>query len=271
MAEVVKVPLIGGVKKPWLYAGGAAVAGIAGYAWWTRGAIVEEEGFDVELPADEFEPPTVVDSGISVGGGASVGEPIARTNVEWRQMAAEQAAALGFSDAVINSGLTKYLAKQRLTATEATMMAAIVAILGQPPSGGPYSILQESPAPPPPPPGGGHQPPPGHTPPPPAPKLVGIGFQRLVKTGRSTFDVNFVPTAGATAFRYRRISGGKGSTYATVSAASAMITSGTYKGTAKIRGRALFARPTRFSVGIAARNSAGQWGPEARTNEIVLP
>jgi hypothetical protein len=147
MAEVITVPVLGKVKQSWLYAGGAAVAGIVGYAWWSgAGTGEDEETFDVELPATDYEPPTVLDSGLSVGGAAQ-GEPIARTNVEWRSMAAEQGAALGFSDAVLNSALTKYLGKDRLNVTEAAAMAAIVAILGQPPSGGPYPILAELPTP----------------------------------------------------------------------------------------------------------------------------
>jgi hypothetical protein len=148
MAEVVKVPVLGKVKQSWLYAGGAAVAGIVGYAWWSgAGQGDEDETFDVELPATDYEPPTVVDSGISVGAAAQ-GEPIARTNVEWASMAREQLDALGFSVTVVNSALTKYLGKERLNVTESAAIAAVVAILGQPPTGGPYSILNESPAPP---------------------------------------------------------------------------------------------------------------------------
>jgi len=150
MADVVKVPVIGNVKTPWLYAGGAAVVGIAAYAWWTRAGITETEDFAVELPATEFEPPTVVDSGINVGGAGGQGEPIARTNVEWRNMAQAEGEALGFSQVVMQSALTKYLGKDRLGATEAAAMSAVVAILGQPPTGGPYSIMLSPIEPPPP-------------------------------------------------------------------------------------------------------------------------
>jgi len=149
VAEIVKVPVVGNVKSTWLYAGGAAVAGIVGYAWWTRGGGSGEttEDFAVELPATDYVPPTVVDSGINVGGAAQ-GEPIARTNVEWRTMAQEQGEGLGFSQTTVASALTKYLGKSRLTATEAAAMAAIVAILGQPPTGGPYTISGGDPEPP---------------------------------------------------------------------------------------------------------------------------
>lgn len=143
MAEVVKVPVLGNVKTPWLYAGAAAVAGIVGYAWWSRGTAgaAEDEGFSVELPADEFTPPTVVDSGISVGGGTTTPQ-IARNNVEWLAMAREQAAALGFTPELTAIALTKYLAKASLNPPEASLIRAVVQILGQPPNNGPYPITE---------------------------------------------------------------------------------------------------------------------------------
>jgi hypothetical protein len=211
MAEVVKVPIVGNVKTPYVYAAGAAVLGIAGYAWMTRRP-VEEEGFAVELPVDEYAPPNIVDSGISVGGQA-VGEPIARTNVEWRNMAQAEGEALGFTQAVMQSALTKYLGKGRLNATEAAAMAAVVAILGQPPTGGPYNILLEPFTPPPtqpppteppptqPPP---TQPPPSAPPPPPAPSVpTTVGPIGLLPLGAGHYAVAIPPTPGATQYRLR--------------------------------------------------------------------
>lgn len=142
MAEVVTVPIVGKVKQSWLYIGGALVAGIVGYAWWTRATLVEDETVGVELPATDYMPPTVVDSGISVGGAAQ-GEPIARTNVEWRSMAQEQGEALGFTQTVMQSAIGKYLGKSHLNPTETAAILSVVAILGQPPTGGPYSVLSE--------------------------------------------------------------------------------------------------------------------------------
>lgn len=257
MAEIVKVPVVGNVKKPWLYAGGAAVAGIAAYAWWTRGAVVEDTTTSVELPADEFTPPTVVDSGISVGGTAQQGEPIARTNVEWRQMAAEQGAALGFTDAVINSALTKYLAKQRLTLTEASAMAAIVAILGQPPSGGPYSILEEAPTPPPP-----HTTPPPTTgggsstphPPPLTRPPVNPGPVGLLPLGRSTYGVAFPHVAGATKYRLR---------WETAHTSSAWTTPPSTRHNYVWK----FQPHTQFRVRVQAGNSAG-WSTGTLSNIV---
>lgn len=149
MAEVVKVPVLGNVKTPWLYAGGAAVAGVVGYAWWTRGggSGTTTEDFAVELPATDYQPPTVVDSGINVGG-AATGEPIARTNIEWASLAREQASALGYTQAATALALTKYFARQPLSTTESSLMRAVVQVLGQPPQGGPYTITDSGPEPP---------------------------------------------------------------------------------------------------------------------------
>jgi hypothetical protein len=197
MAEVVKVPVVGKVKKPVLYAGGAAVAGIVGYAWWTRGALVEDEMLDVEFPATDFEAPNVLDSGISVGGGGPMGEPIARTNVEWVTMAREQAAGFGATDALANSAISKYLAKQRLTVAEAALIAAIVAVLGQPPTGGPYSILPESVAPPP-------------------TDHVGMAAPVLTRTapvwrnGAWEYVISWAPIPGATSYWFEHVGGSIG-------------------------------------------------------------
>jgi hypothetical protein len=196
MAEVVTVPVLGKVKQSWLYAGGAAVAGIVGYAWWSGAGQGEDEVLEVELPATDYEPPTVVDSGISVGGGLPQGEPIARTNVEWASMAREQGDALGFDVAVVNSALTKYLGKDRLTVTEAAAIAAIVAILGQPPTGGPYSILNAPVTPPPP--------------------HVGMSAPILTRSapiyrnGAWEYTIAWAPVPGATRYWFEHVGGSTG-------------------------------------------------------------
>jgi len=200
MAEIVKVPVLGNVKKPWLYAGGAAVAGIVGYAWWTKGAIVEDTGFAVELPATEFTPPTVVDSGISVGNTTPT-PGIAENNVEWANMAREQAAGLGFSIGVTASALTKYLGKVSLTPTEASLIRGVVAILGQPPQNGPYTITESGP-----------EPPPTHDP---GTKVTGLRWEFGGRNSPGYWDlpesyrgvVAWTPVVGATGYRVRALSG----------------------------------------------------------------
>jgi hypothetical protein len=186
------------------------------------------------------------------------------TNAEWQVAAVDWLVTQRVSGTLASNAIAKFLQGVKLDVPETAAVNMAVQHLGAPPEGAPP--VEVTPPPPP--------TPTPNPPPVPRPKpvpLVGIGYQRLVKTGRETYEVNFVPTAGANAFRWRRIQGGTGSAYVTVSAASALIPSGPYKGTAKVRGTARFAKPTRFAVGISARNSAGQWGPEARTNEITLP
>jgi hypothetical protein len=351
MAEVVKVPVVGNVKKPWLYAGAAASAGIVGYAWWTRGALVEDETTDIELPESEYEPPTVVDSGISVGQ-PQQGEPIARTNVEWATMAREQGAAFGASDALINSALSKYLGKDRLSVAEAALVAAIVAVLGEPPTGRPFPILPAPVEPPPSHPTGMQAPvltrtmpvyrngayeytiswlpipgavryyfehvggstghltttktnviraapgrvdtwrfagvaadntrgpvatmavtlpaAPGGTAPAPSSGKPGVpGFVSLTKTGRSTYNVNFVVPRGASYYKYRRIDiHGRRSAWAY---GRPTIGTGRYAGTAHIKARALFRTRTAFSAEIVACNARGCSAASRSSNRITLP
>jgi len=213
MAEVVKVPVVGSVPKPWLYAGGAAVAGIVGYAWWTAGSRAEEDqGFAVELPVTDYKPPTVVDSGISVGG-ATPTPGLAENNAEWLSMARETAAGLGFAVTVIATGLTKYLAKLPVTATEASMIRAVVNVLGPPPNNGPFPITEEIPPPPPPheeppPPPPPNQPPSPNQPPPPAgpgapsapPWVSAIGHKDAI-------ELHWGAASGATWYEFVRIAG----------------------------------------------------------------
>jgi hypothetical protein len=289
MAEVVKVPVVGKVKKPVLYAGGAAVAGIVGYAWWTRGALVADESLDVEFPATDFEAPTVVDSGISVGGGPITGEPIARTNVEWVTMAREQAAGFGASEALTNSAISKYLGKARLTVAEVALISAIVAVLGQPPTGGPYSILPADVTPPPP-----HTdpptPPPPTTPPPttpppgtPKPAAPGPpGFINGRPLGGMRYEVNFMHPPTATTYRYRWEHGSvvngrivsNVSAWAGISRAGATPKTGYKAGWGnlalygQIRGTARFPRPTTVNIAVQSGN-AGGWGGIARARITI--
>jgi hypothetical protein len=151
MAAVVKIPVVGKVDQRLVYAGGAAVVGIVGYAY-LSGAGRDEPAL-VGVPETDFEPPTVVDSNI---GGGGLDEPtpgLPQTNVEWLTMARETGAALGFSQTLLDAALPKYLGKQPISPTEAAAVAAIIAILGSPPSGS-FPLIPTLPPTPPP-----HEPP----------------------------------------------------------------------------------------------------------------
>jgi hypothetical protein len=97
------------------------------------------------------------------------------------------------------------------------------------------------------------------------------GFLNIAKTGRTTYDINFVPPAGATMFRYRRFAGGRATSGWATAGTSIIIKSGQFKGIAKIRARALFARPTAFRIEVQAGNSKGWGGKAMSRNAITLP
>jgi hypothetical protein len=132
----VTVPGVGPVDREWVYAGGAAVAGIVAWAWWTRSRTstvpavdqtATETGTDQE--ADGYTNPapsksTVIDltSGIT-------------TNSEWTAAVTDSLTNLGYDPATISSVLGKYLASQQVTETEAELIRTAWAYAGKPPEG----------------------------------------------------------------------------------------------------------------------------------------
>lgn len=158
MAEDVKVPAIGPVKREYLYAGLAVIAGVAGYAWWRTRAVGDTSGVVVD-PATGS-----VGDGLSYNnpapgttGGGDDGTPSApRTNQEWAAAARDRLMEAGYEPGYVALVLGKYLDRQGLTPDEAAVVRAAWAYVGHPPEGS-YPIV----------PIGTTTPPP--TPPPPAP------------------------------------------------------------------------------------------------------
>jgi hypothetical protein len=95
------------------------------------------------------------------------------------------------------------------------------------------------------------------------------GFPSLTKTGRSTYNVNFVIPRGAAYYKYRRVDrNGRRSAWAY---GRPTVGTGRFAGTAHIKARALFSRPTYFTVEIVACNVRGCSASSRTRNAITLP
>jgi hypothetical protein len=137
----VDVPGIGNVKKQYVYAGGALVVGIAGYAWFkqrgsssTAAPVLNPN--DV-VPATGFNPAPTGDATQTVDGTAG----LITTNAQWTQKATEMMAQYGFDPILASTALGKYLTRTGLSPSEIEVVQRAIGLLGYPPVGGPWAII----------------------------------------------------------------------------------------------------------------------------------
>jgi len=196
MADTVDVPQIGKVDRKWLYAGGAVVAGIVGYAYWARSrsrSVFDPNAIDpmTGLPySASMSTGPYVNPNPRASGSDTVDNQSGQilTNQQWSAAVTESLINVGYDAGFVASVLGKYLSKQPLTSDEANMVRVAWAYQGKPPEGPDTIVMQTgggstpgTPAPPPPPP-----PPPPPAPPPPPPPA------------QRTFTVQSWPQQGST-------------------------------------------------------------------------
>lgn len=146
MADTVKLPGIGDVKTTYVYVGGALVAGIVGYAWWSRrNSAAQAPVWDVDsVPETEYNAP---------GGGSSnytgaAPEGVYTTNTQWSNAALSWFQSNGYDPITAALAIARYLAKKPLNVKEQEFLQVVTAQVGEPPTGGPWKIIPEtSPAP----------------------------------------------------------------------------------------------------------------------------
>lgn len=141
---------IAGIPKNYAIAGGAVVVGILAYAWWkngTAGADVTAEP-PLEAAVDEYQSP-LGNSGTNSTGTypGNVDPDKIDTNAEWTQAAVEFLQGAGYEASGVVAALGKYLAFKPLSATEAQIVMAARAAVGEPPVGGPFPIKDALPTP----------------------------------------------------------------------------------------------------------------------------
>jgi hypothetical protein len=139
--ETVKLPVIGPTKKTWVYVGGALVAGFIGYAWWNRNASappipVEEAS---EAIAQDREPPVTQVGTTEYDPGNA--QAVINTNAEWVAAAVSGLSDAGWEPLFVLSALGKHLARRTVNVDERELIQAAYGLLGPPPQGGPYPIL----------------------------------------------------------------------------------------------------------------------------------
>lgn len=184
MAETVNVF---GRKMPktLVYAGGAAVVGIVGYAWWRQGTAPDEDEFlteeDIDMVGDERIPPTTIPTESQFGSPPP-------TNAEWTQTAVERMINLGVDGSAASSAIGKFLARQPLSKSEADLARQAIAHAGFPPENGPWQIIEATT---PPPKGGDGEPP--------TPGTIRLGRPsyakaRVVRPGRVHISIGPSPT-----------------------------------------------------------------------------
>lgn len=151
MAEE-QITIPGGKKIPkkYLIVFGSAAALFVGYRWWTSRDTGTEEP-TVTPPTEDYGA-TGQDSsaGYSYGGSgnsssSSVDTTVTPvTNAQWTQNGVAYADSVGYDTAAAALALGKYLRSEALTATEQNIVKAVLAGVGSPPIGGPYTVITAS-------------------------------------------------------------------------------------------------------------------------------
>jgi len=142
VADTVELPGIGKVERRWLYVGGALVAGIAGYAWWSRrGAPVVDSAVSEGVVSDDTigEP---VQGNVQYAGAVNEDVEVIDTNAEWAQHAVDLLEQNGYERSTVSSALGEFLSRRALDASETNIVQAALAVAGPPPQGE-YAIIPE--------------------------------------------------------------------------------------------------------------------------------
>lgn len=148
----VDVPKVGKVKKAYIL----VPAGLAGayvlYRWYqaSRGDEQPAPGADGMYTSDDLS-----EYGLSTSGGTgtvtgnngnqqtdATNPNVIDDNAEWTAKAVELLGNAGYDQATVYAALGEFLARRSLDKTEASIARAALAAAGQPPIGGPYSVIE---------------------------------------------------------------------------------------------------------------------------------
>lgn len=159
MAETVKLPGIGPVNKTWVWAGGALVVGVVGFAYFRNaqspppaaepeqaaedtGAVDYSQYYDAAYTGDysySGSQPSYVSpypSGVPVYDTT----PTPTTNPEWVAAALEFMESAGTERNTASLAISKYIAKLCVTTAQADIIRQALAGVGPVPQGQPYSV-----------------------------------------------------------------------------------------------------------------------------------
>lgn len=150
MADTIDLPGLGPTKSVYVYASGALVVGIVGYAWWknSQNQPTDFVGADPDdFGVADYDSPLGNSGGNSSGDYDSTDPDAIDTNAKWVAKAVERLEAYGYPANEVSSALGKYLARQGLTEAEIGIVQQAIAVAGAPPVGGPYPITNALPTP----------------------------------------------------------------------------------------------------------------------------
>lgn len=149
----VKLPVAGKVKKRYvLVPAGLALAYVT-YRWYQSNQAAK----DAPAASDGTYTSDLTDMGLSTTGGATnvtgnngstvtdgTSPNAIDTNSEWTNEAVQLLGNAGYDSATVYAALGEFLARRALDKTEASIARAAIAAAGQPPVGGPFSVLEEA-------------------------------------------------------------------------------------------------------------------------------
>lgn len=147
----VDVPGAGKVKKRYIMIPAGIAAAYVAYRWYQASrAEGEPSGSDGTYTSDDLS-----EYGLSTSGGATnitgntgntqtdgTNPHVINTNADWTNRAVELLTNQGFDGQTVSLALGEFLARRSLDKTEASIARAALAAAGQPPVGGPYSVIE---------------------------------------------------------------------------------------------------------------------------------
>lgn len=148
----VDVPVVGKSKKWVVYGAGGLAATYVGWRWYQA----SQNSDDAPAQSDGmYTTDDLSEYGLSTSGGATnvtgnTGSTVTDgtnpnavdDNSEWTQKAVERLGNAGYDTATVYAALGEFLARRSLDASEATIARAALGAAGQPPIGGPYSVIE---------------------------------------------------------------------------------------------------------------------------------
>lgn len=146
----VEIPKLGSVKKSYLLVGGAAAAGIVGYALYKRRqntAAAQQSGANAQSALDQAMTPADYSSGSTVNSttSTSLAGSLPVDNGTWYDTAIQKMQLAGYDPGVVSAAIAKWEAHQPLTQDEANIVNAARAAVGEdPPQGGPFPVIIQS-------------------------------------------------------------------------------------------------------------------------------
>lgn len=153
MAGTVDVPIAGKMKKKYVLIPAGIAAAYVAYRWYSA----SQEPAPDPTADGVYSSEDLSEYGLSTSGGATnvtgnTGSVITDgtnpnaidTNAQWSQKASELLTNMGYDPMAVGNALGEFLARRALDKQEAAIARAALAQVGQPPVGGPYSVMEEA-------------------------------------------------------------------------------------------------------------------------------